>query len=432
MGLASFLRDRLLGRRDHVPAPEVEQRSAPEGRLYRLDWGADVTTASSVPSGVRITPDSALTVSAYFAAINRIASDVGSHPFRVLQRVPGQGRLEVPDHPLTRLRWHPLAIDRAVRLDDVAGDVTRTKVLTAWVAHELGWGIGALRIRYDDGSGWPTGLQLLDPTRTVPRHRADGTLVYQVGAQTLAAHEVLHLSGLSYDGLNGYSVARYARETLGLAKSQEYYGARWFGTGGAVKGVLSTDQVLGEDAVKNLRESLAEHHDNLGASRKWLILEQGLKYQGLTVAPEDSQFLQSRQFQLVEVARWFGLPPHKIGDYSQMQLASAGVEAANLDYLTSVILVKIARIEDEWNQKLLSEAERAAGYEIDFDVSWLLRADLKTRAEYNREALAWGWETRNEVREREGRNPIAGGDEVLVPANMVPLNRLLAATDVSP
>ncbi len=404
----------------------LETRSDPlpvEGRVYRMAWGP---VAANTPAGVAVTPGSALTVAAYFACLNRISSDVGSHPFRVMRKVAGKGRVEVPDHPLTRLGWVPLPTNGSSDLDAIEASSTRTKCLPSYVSHALGWGGGFLRVRFGD-DGFPEALQLLDPSATEVTHRAaDGTLYYRTGGETFRAGEVLHLAGLGYDGLRGYSIARYARETLGLAKAQEVYGGRFFGTGGSVKGVLTTDQKLDENAVGNLRSSWNDLHEGPFNSQRIAVLEQGLKYQGISIPPEDAQFLQSRQYQLVEVARWFGLPPHKIGDYSQMQLASAGVEAANLDYLTSVILTWIAKVEDEWNGKLLSDEERAAGLAIEFDVSWLLRADSRTRAEYNRESLAWGVNSRNEVRAREGYNPIDGGDEVLVPGNMVPLKQMLA------
>ncbi|MFO0960866.1 MAG: phage portal protein [Isosphaeraceae bacterium] len=399
--------------------------AAPEGRFYRLDWGQGAS--GNTPSGVAVTPQSALTVGAYFACVNRVSRDVGSHPFRVVRKVPGKGRVEVPGHPLNRVDWIPLPNNPSIDPDRIAGGGNRVGVMTAHVAHALTWQGGYLRIR-TDASGEVEGLQLLDPAMTIGDWREDGTRYYRYGAKTFRDDEVLQLSGLSYNGCDGYPISRYSRDTIGLAKSQEIYGGRFFGSGGQPKGILKTNRKVVEEELRNLRATWTDRHGNgPGGSQQIAILEQDWTYQSISVPPEVAQFLESRKFQLVEICRWFGVPPHKVGDYSQMQLASAGVEAANLDYLMSTILSWIAAIEVEWNAKLLTDAERADGLCIEFDTNWLLRADLTTRAAYNREALTWGWSTRNEVREREGANPLPGCDEILVPNNQVPLSRLLAA-----
>lgn len=390
-----------------------------EGRWFRMGWGGQIGQLS----GVVVTPDSALTLSAYFAAINAISTDVGNLPWRVYQREANGVRREVGDHPINRLMWAPIPDGGKSPLE---GGSCKPRVVQAWQAHALGQGNGYLEVRRNPGTGELLELRLLDPGTTAPyRRSSDGGLYYRSGDRTLFPENVLHLAGLGFDGLRGYSVARYASGTIGLGQAAEMYGSRFFGSGGQPAGVLKTPLKLGDAAVANLRESWAAIHAGPQNSGRLAILEQGLEYAPISIPPEDAQFLQTRQFQIVEVARWFRIPPHKLGDYSQMQLASAGVEAANLDYLTTTLDPWCTRIEHEAAAKLLTAEERAAGYYLEHVLAQLLRADLRGRAEYNRQALTSGWETRNEVRAREGLNPIDGGDEIFVPANYVPLRLAL-------
>lgn len=392
-----------------------------EGRWFRLSWG----NPDDQPAGLAINPTTALSLSSYFACINRIATDVSCHPFKVVRREGGR-RIDVPDHPVSLIDWIPLDLNGSSDPDAVNGTTSKTRAVASYQSHALSHGGGFLRIRRD-GYGEVKALQLLDPSATYARSRkVDGAIYYQSGSKTFREDEILHLAGFGFDGLNGYSVARLARDDIAHGKAVNIYGARFFGSGGQPKAVLESPHTLKPEAIKNLRESWDSVHGGPSNSHKIAILEQDLKYKPISIPPEDAQFLQSRQFQVVEIARWFNVPPHKIGDYSQMQLASAAVEQANLDYLVAVVLPWLTRMADEWNRKLFTVEERAAGFEVEFDLRWLLRIDSKSRAEYNREALSWGWETRNEVRAREGLNPVDGGDSLLVPLNFTTLEAALA------
>jgi hypothetical protein len=157
-----------------------------------------------------------------------------------------------------------------------------------------------------------------------------------------------------------------------------------------------------------------------------------MKWNSTMIPPEDAQFLETRKFQVLEVARLFRIPPHKIGDYSHSHLSN--IEAANLDYLQTTILPWCLSIEQELNRKLFTEAERRQGYFVCHDTSVLLRADSKTRGDMYRTLRELGAITPNEIREREGLNPIAsedGGDLFLVQGQYVPLESLVDAGDSS-
>lgn len=411
---------RIAYRSDAVPpwpAPPIQ------GTFHRLDFGA---MPRGPASGVAINSQSALTISAYFACISRIARDMACLPIRVMRQRPGQGRVEQPDHPVNRLRWTELPWPYSRQAPDdrpIPGGSNRVKVVTATQGHTLSRGNGYLRVRRGfDGS--PIALELLDPSQTLPMRRGeDGGLYYRAGAVTLPPDDVVHISGLGYDGLQGYSVAAYAAESLGLAKAQEIFKGRFYGSGGQPKAVLECPGALTPDAALRLAADWQATYGSPENSHKVVLLEQGLTLKPFAISYDDAKFLASQQWQLTEICRWFGVPPHKIGDYSQAQLASAGIEAMNLDYLSSAILQWVVTWETELTEKLLASWEVADGLTVRMDLSELLRADTKTRGEYNQRALTSGWETLNEVREREGRGPVKDGNEPLVPVNAQPLSK---------
>lgn len=392
-----------------------------QGSIHRLDWPSART---GPPSGVAINANSALTISAYFACVSRISRDIACLPIRVVRERFGRGRSGVPSHPVNRIRWIEMPWPFSGSFAEPArGGSNRVKVVAAAQAHALSRGNGYLRI-HRGADGFPEALELLDPTQWLPQRRsADGALYYRGPSISLAPDDLLHVAGLGYDGLQGYSIAQYAADNLGLAKAQDTFKARFYGTGGQPKAVLETPGEIGPDAVASLAASWNDVYGGPENSHKVVILEQGLSLKPFQISYDDTKFLQSQQWSLTEICRWFGLPPNKIGDYSQAQLASAGIEAMNLDYLQSAILQWVVVWEAELTEKLLTADEIAAGLRIRMDFEELLRADTRTRGEYNQRALTSGWETINEVREREGKRGVTLGDEPLVPVNARPLSQ---------
>ena len=187
------------------------------------------------------------------------------------------------------------------------------------MAHILSWGNCYAEIVRNDMGG-VTSLWLITPDRVTPKWK-NGTIVYEIDRGTnspitLPKENVLHISGLGYDGFIGYSVIAKAAESIGLSLASEKFGARYFGANTNMGGAIKYPRALGPDAKKNLAASLSGYtgSDN---SHRWMILEQGMEIEKLGFSPDDSQFLQTRQFQVPEIARWFNMPPHKLKDLTR-------------------------------------------------------------------------------------------------------------------
>lgn len=373
----------------------------------KLSWGGLISTGTTT-SGLQVTPESALSLTAAYAAINTIATDVSSLPLRVYKRRPDGGRDEDRSHPVAELLTN-----------SPDGETTAMRWMQAVMGHALGHGNGYAEITF--GGGRPAGLYLLDPRTRADRRPQDKKLFYRLpDGTTLPPGRVLHFAGLGFDGLSGYSPIKLAREAIGLGLAAQQFGSSFFGNGAHPSGFLSTDKKMNEEAVKEFRKEWNDRHQGAGKGNGVAILTNGWKWTQTTIAPEDAQFLATRQFQVVEIARIYRVPPHKIGDYTQSHLAN--IEASNLDYLMTTLMPWCETIEQELNRKLFTKEERAEGYYVEHNMSALLRGDMKARAEFYTRLRDLGVLTPNMICQLENLNPIGPeGDIRLVPMNMATL-----------
>lgn len=371
-------------------------------------------------SGVTVSPESALSLTVAYACINVVATDVSSLPFKVFQLRGDGGRGEVRSHPVSELL--------GVSPD---GETTSMRWRQAWLGQTLGWGNGYNEVLFD-GDGFPASAHLM-PSRTTKPVRGDaGELLYEIeGGARLPARRVLHLAGLGGDGLCGYSPITLARQAVGMAIAAETFGAAFFANASKPSGVIEVPNTLSAESTKRLRESwqaLQGGAENVG---KVAVLEQGAKFSALSINPEDAQFLETRKFQVEEIIRLFRVPPHKVGDFSQSHLAN--IEAANLDYVQTVLMPWCEAIEQEVNRKLFTRAERAQGLFAEHVLTALLRGDSKSRSQYYRELRDLGVLSPNEIRRFENLNPLGEeGDVRLVPLNMTTLANAGRAQDPEP
>jgi HK97 family phage portal protein len=377
-----------------------------------LGWEALAPAGTLTRAGVSVTPETALGLVAYYAAINVVATDVASLPLPVYRRRKSGGRDEARDDP----RWDLLNLSP----DD---ETTAMRSRQALLGLALGWGNGFWEIEPEQGRGLPLGLHLLDPRTRAARRVQDRVLYYRLpDGATLPPRRVVHVAGLGGDGLNGYSVARLHAEALGLGIAAQQFGSAYFGNGTTPKGALKTPNKLDDKAVRNLRESWNNMHRGPENAHSLAILEQGLEWVNFTVPPEEAQFIQTRGFQVIEVARMFRVPPHKLMDYSNSGSAYRALEESNLDYIATTLGPWCRSIEMELNRKLFTPDERAAGLHVEHDLTEFLRGDARARAEYYTKLRDLGALTPNEVREAEHLNPIGpDGDLHLVPAALVSL-----------
>jgi HK97 family phage portal protein len=243
-------------------------------------------------------------------------------------------------------------------------------------------------------------------------------LVEEDGRQrVLTPWDVLHIPGPGYDGCRGLSPIGVAREGIGLALAQQEYAARLFGSGSLMSGVLQTEQILEEEDAKALKTRWQQRVGGLGKAHEVAVLDRGAKFQPIGINPEDAQFLESREFSVIEIARLYGIPPHLMSDVDKSTSWGTGIEQQTIALITFTLGPWMSRVEQRVSDECLPPGVRA-----EFRTQKLLRGDAKARAEANRVWTQSGVKSRNEARIEEGLPPVPGGDLMIVPANMTILD----------
>ncbi|MDK1104437.1 MAG: phage portal protein, partial [Actinomycetota bacterium] len=261
----------------------------------------------------------------------------------------------------------------------------------------------------------------MDARRTFPkRERAGGPLIYinktMAGEERkLTADHVLHLKGLG-NGIVGRSVISLARESMGLSLAAEKTGAAFFGNGTRLSGVLETDGTLGETGVTNLKKSWGEHHQGAGNTGSVPVLEEGVKWKPMSIPPDDAQFLETRQFQVVDVARWFNVPPHLLYDLSRATFSN--IDSQQIQFVQYTLMPWLVKWETILRWRLETDAEKDQRIFPQIDVRALLRGDVKARFTGYKLGIDAGWLTREDVRRLEDLDPKAGLEKPLKQMNM--------------
>lgn len=361
-------------------------------------------------SGVSVTEWTALNCSAVWAAIRLISESCASLPLQAFRRGTLGTRDKADDHDTYALLH-----------DEPNGEMTPLVFRETVTAHCLGWGNGYMEIERS-GAGRPIALWPLTPNRVVPDRTKSGKLYYIVrkpsgGADTIPLENMLHIPGLGFDGVMGYSVVTMARETIGLALASERFGASFYGNGTVPRGVLTTDKEMKKEAIDNLRETFSLKHQGVDRANKVAILTHGLKYQPTQIMPEEAQFLGTRKYSVQEIARWFNIPPHMLRDLERA--THSNIEQQSIEYVIYTLRPWLIRWEQELKRKLLSPAERKTLY-YEHNVAGLLRGDMKARYDSYAVGRQWGWLSANDVLEMENSNPLPGvqGNSYWMPVNM--------------
>src|SRR6056297_139079 len=299
--------------------------------------------------------------------------------------------------------------------------MTSMSVRECLFSHILAWGNGYVEI-VRDRMGQVVELWPITPDRVTPK-MLENRLVYEIyidGKRIVLEREnVLHVPGLGFDGFTGYSVVRMAAQSIGLSKAMETFGANYFGQGTHPGTIVSHPGKLSDTAHKNLKDSLVSTYSGLGKSHRLMLLEEGMKLEKLGIPPNDSQFLESRQFQVPEIARWFNLPPHKLKDLTRSSFSN--IESEQISYVTDSLLPWAIRIEQNLNMQLLTKQEIKTGLYFNHIFEGLLRGSSADRADFYSKMFNIGAMSINEIRNKENLNPIDGGDIHLVPLNMTSL-----------
>lgn len=362
---------------------------------------------------VAISDDRALQIAAVFRCIRIIAETCATLPL-ITYKKTATGREPTEDHWLAKLLAAPN--------ETQTGDEWRESV----IAQIAGWGNAYGQI-VRQSMGRPVELWNYKTDRMKVERRENRTLQYTypdiMGVpKELKTQDVLHMRGFSVDGVMGVSPLGVARETLGLAVGAENYAASFFASGGRPSGILSTDRLLQPEQ----REKLAQQFGGLaegGTEKRLWVLEAALKYEPISVSPEDMQMLQTRAFQIADIARFFGVPLFLLMETEKSTSWGSGIEQQNLAFLTYTLMPYLSRLENSINRFLIPENERGKVF-VEHDPSPLLKADSTARANFYAQMVQNGLMTRNEVRGRENLMPKDGGDMLTAQVNLTPLDKL--------
>lgn len=387
-------------------------------RLFRSEPTASVTAdeldrvlraaRSTTKSGVVVTPDTALTVGAVYACVRVLAEDVAKLPLHLYRRTTKGGKERATDHPLYNLlHRRPNAYQTAFEFREMLqGHLGLRGNAYAFI----------IRVGREIRELLP-----IHPDRVEPKIDDDWKVTYSIQTgkqravrQDFDAKDILHLRGLATDGVRGLGPVELAREAIGLAKAGEQHGGRAMKNGGQPGLVVTHPKNLSEQGSKNLRESIesAVGGENLF---RVLLLEEDMKATAVSLNHRDMQFLESRKFQVAEIARWYRMPLHKIGDLERS--TNNNIEHQAIEYLTDTLQPWLVRWEQRLALSLLSREEQEE-YFFEFNADGVVRGDIKSRYEAHGMAIEKGWKTRNEVRIQENMPPADGLDEFLVPLNM--------------
>lgn len=353
-------------------------------------------------SGKNVTEVTALGMAAVWRAVQVSSNVPAALPFHAYR--------EVED---SRVR----ASGHAARLmDDPHPDMTPFELWQTVYVHRRLWGnayLRKLRNRLDQiVELWP-----IHPGRVkVGRESEAGRKVYAIdgGKEVLSDREILHLPGLGYDGICGVSPIRAARQSIGLGLAAEEFGARLFGSGSLATGILQTEQRLTQTQADNLAKRWKEKRTGLTSAHGTVVLDKGAKFHQLTIPPQDAQFLESRRFQIVEVCRWFGIPPFLMFETEKSTSWGTGLEQQALGWVKFDLQPELTAIEQRVTKHVLRPSAVYARYSLE----GLLRGDSAARAAFYKALWDIGALSTNEIRAYEDQAPVEGGDVRYRPLNM--------------
>lgn len=370
-------------------------------------------------SGKYVNEFTAMQTTAVYSCVRILSEALASLPIH-LYRYKENGKERVYNHPLYRLLH-----------DEPNSEMTSFVLRETLMSHLLIWGNAYAQI-IRDGAGRVVALYPLLPNKIEVGRDKNGEIFYiysrtsdenpnfkDYGNVVLRKQNVLHIPGLGFDGLVGYSPIAMAKNAVGMTLACEEYGASFFANGANPGGVLEHPGVLKDP--KKVRDSWNEVYRGSNNAHKVAVLEEGLKYQQIGIPPEEAQFLETRKFQINEIARLYRIPPHMVGDLEKSSFSN--IEQQSLEFVKYTLGPWVIRWEQALQRSLLLPKEKSE-YFIKLNVDGLLRGDYQSRMNGYSIGRQNGWLSSNDIREMEDMNPIPdeeGGNLYLINGNMTKL-----------
>lgn len=371
-------------------------------------------------SGKRVNERSAMQMTAVYSCVRILSEAVASLPLHFYKYDENGSKVKATEHPLYILLH-----------DEPNPEMTSFVFRETLMMHLLLWGNAYAQI-IRNGKGEIIALYPLMPDRMKVDRDEHGHLYYEYQISSddaptnkgssvkLAPDEVMHIPGLGFDGLVGYSPIAMAKNAIGLAIAAEEYGSKFYANGAAPSGVLEHPGTL-KDPSK-VRDSWSQTFGGSANSHKVAVLEEGMKYTPISISPNEAQFLETRKFQIDEIARIFRVPPHMVGDLEKSSFSN--IEQQSLEFVKYTLDPWVSRWEQNMARSLLT-AEEKQNYFIKFNVDGLLRGDYQSRMNGYATARQNGWMSANDIRELENLDRIPaelGGDLYLINGNMTKLS----------
>ncbi len=383
--------------------PRASPKNSSYGSAYSFFFG-------STSSGKAVNERTAMQTTAVYACVRILAETIASLPLHTYKYTAG-GKEKAVNHQLYYLLH-----------DEPNPEMTSFVFRETLMSRLLLWGNAYAQI-IRDGRGKVLALYPLLPDRMTVERTTDAQLYYEYRKDTgyviLRPEDVLHIPGLGFDGLIGYSPIAMSKNAIGMAIATEEYGAKFFANGANPGGVLEHPGVVKDPA--RIRESWNAVYQGSGNAHRVAVLEEGMKFQPIGIPPEQAQFLETRKFQINEIARIFRIPPHMIGDLEKSSFSN--IEQQSLEFVKYTLDPWVVRREQAMQRALLSPGEKK-DYFIKFNVDGLLRGDYQSRMNGYAVGRQNGWMSSNDIRELENLNRIPeelGGDLYLVNGNMTKL-----------
>ena len=372
--------------------------------LRQAGWWSEIVSPKT-GAGVSITEDNALKIVAVYSCIRIIAETIAGLPIHIYRKTD-KGREEV-DHPLKQVLC-----------------VTPNRYQTGFELMEMM--VSSLNLRGEafahkiiNGRGQLVALEPLQAKYMKTDLDENNELVFTYQSpdeyRVFRHQELWRPLGLSLNGVTGLSPVGLARESLGIAYAAELSAAHLYSNGAQIPGVLEMPAKLDEETIDRLRGQWAKNQSGPVNQFKPLILEHGMQYKETGMKAVDAQFLESRKFQITEIARIFRVPLHKLQEMEHATFSN--IEHQSIEFVTDTILPWVIKLEQSLARDIFTTTEKQKLF-IKFNLSGLLRGDTATRYEAYSKAITDGWINRNEVRQLEDLNPVDGLDEYLVPLNM--------------
>jgi HK97 family phage portal protein len=370
-------------------------------------------------SGKAVTERSAMQMTAVYSCVRILAEAVAGLPLHLYKYNDDGGKEKAIDHPLYRLLH-----------DEPNPEMSSFVFRETLMTHLLLWGNAYAQV-IRNGKNEVVALYPLMPNKMSVDRDENGHLYYtyyrgsdeaiknKEFAVTLQPSDVLHIPGLGFDGLVGYSPIAMAKNAIGMAIACEEYGAKFFANGATPGGVLEHPGAIKDP--QRVRESWQTAFGGSSNSNKVAVLEEGMKYTPISISPEQAQFLETRKFQINEIARIFRVPPHMVGDLEKSSFSN--IEQQSLEFVKYTLDPWVIRWEQSIMRALLSNTEKK-DYFVKFNLEGLLRGDYQSRMNGYAIGRQNGWMSANDIRELENLDRIPaeeGGDLYLINGNMLPL-----------